>query len=520
MQSGQPELGRVLGERYRLLQALGSGGMGVVYEAENVLTAKRVALKWIPAADRPGARDRLLREAQAASRIRHRHVVDVYDVGLDNDALFLVMQLLSGETLGDLLATRTIAVPELIRLLSEAMRGASAAHSCNVIHRDIKPDNIFLAREPDQSSASAILLDFGIARVEGADALTRSGRVSGTPLFMPLEQLRGLSLDARTDVYAFGVSAYLALSGKYPHFGRSLADLVLQVASAEPIPLQVLRPDLPRSLCEIISGALRREPAQRAQSLDELIAALEPLATEAGFLAQSAKLEHTVCRERVRLAAHSPLAGAASRFDTTPSGPCTRQLVDSGELAPAPQLLTEAASERAFATLPPPRGAWRRLGHALVLTLLGAVLVSRAHPPGDEPDQQLRSPDTLQVAAASGAAAAEVSVAPPPSITRALAHPPTLALERVPGPQCRVPVQRAEASAKLEVREVDRSTRPRKVSAVVERAAVHPNDRSAARSPQVPPSTVQDSAPSVAPTHDSPPPTRPLRLEDYLDEGP
>ncbi len=279
---------RVIGGKYKIIRLLGEGGMGGVYEAENELTHKRVAIKWLhpSLASSRDAVQRLLREAQACARVRHPHVVDVYDVGQEDDSIFLVMEYLEGETLRILLARRELPLDAMIGLLIPAMRGVAAVHAQGIIHRDIKPDNIFLARVPDYASPVPKVLDFGISKVDSRqgemDTLTQSGVTMGTPLYMSFEQLSGAKdADARSDIYAFGVILYEAATGQPPFDADSFAALAVKVATTTPTLPRVLAPGIDPQLEAVIMKAMARDRAQRFASLDELIEELEPFATYA-----------------------------------------------------------------------------------------------------------------------------------------------------------------------------------------------------------------------------------------------
>ncbi|HET6334791.1 MAG TPA: serine/threonine-protein kinase, partial [Polyangiales bacterium] len=203
-----PHIQQVIGGKYRIEHRLGRGGMGAVFRATHMVSRKSVALKWMlrSTADE-NAHRRFLREALAAGRIDHPNVVDVYDVGEEGPCAYLVMELLHGEALRARLGRGPLRPRQAATLLLPAMRGVSAAHRAGVIHRDLKPDNIFLCTSPDGAAREAKVLDFGIASVlddERADpTLTRDGAVLGTPVYMSPEQLQGArDLDVRTDVYA------------------------------------------------------------------------------------------------------------------------------------------------------------------------------------------------------------------------------------------------------------------------------------------------------------------------------
>ncbi|HKP62907.1 MAG TPA: serine/threonine-protein kinase [Polyangiales bacterium] len=292
-----PEIGNVIAQKYRIIRHIGAGGMGLVLEAEHTRTGKRVALKCLYGglgAD-PEARQRFLLEARASARVRHPNVVDVYDVVEEPDNAFMVMELLDGESLGSLLARRRLEPRRFIGLLLEAMRGVSAAHKQGVIHRDIKPDNIFLARLADRRGRTPIVLDFGLSKLkddperyfrprESAGlALTRSGVFMGTLLYTSPEQLQGADVDLRTDVYAFGVILYEGLAGRLPYQVETGHELLARMISSGPTPLRDLVRGIPAGLEEAVMGALAIERADRTPALDALISQLEPFVHRASF---------------------------------------------------------------------------------------------------------------------------------------------------------------------------------------------------------------------------------------------
>ena len=280
----------MIGNRYRIDALLGRGGMGVAYAATNVVTGKQIALKWILREGDAGRLQRVIREARAAGRVRHPNIVDVYDVGEHDGSLFLVMELLSGQSLQALIEQRgPLPSGELLSLLLPALRGVRAAHRCGVIHRDLKPANIFLCRDDAGEPLTAKVLDFGVSKivtdtVDGEDpSLTDSGAVLGTPSYAAPEQLEhARRADPRADVYACGAILYHALSGRRPFEAASYAKLVVEVMTGQPVPLTRLRPDLSPALCAIVERALQRDPAHRFADMDELIAALEALDRPAG----------------------------------------------------------------------------------------------------------------------------------------------------------------------------------------------------------------------------------------------
>lgn len=282
-----PRVGDLVAGKYRIEVVIGEGGMGTVFAASHALTGKRVALKWmLPelAADQ-GAVQRFMREAQAAGRIDHPNVVDIYDVGEHEGASFLVMEYLQGETLTAAFNRGGLEARQVIQLLLPAMRGVAAAHKTGVIHRDLKPDNIFLCRGSDGSYREPKVLDFGISKVSTSGdqqlnpRLTRTGAVMGTPYYMSPEQIRGSSeVDQRTDVYAFGVILYEALTGRVPFDANAYSALILEIATGTPKRPRTLNRELPQALEDVVMKAMAREPEQRYSDVERLARALEPFA--------------------------------------------------------------------------------------------------------------------------------------------------------------------------------------------------------------------------------------------------
>jgi serine/threonine-protein kinase len=286
-----PRVGDVVAGKYRIESVIGEGGMGAVFAASHLLTGKRVALKWmLPelAAD-ADAVQRFMREAQAAGRIDHPNVVDIYDVGEHDGSIFLVMEYLHGETLTAAANRGDLNASQIIQLLLPAMRGVAAAHRTGVVHRDLKPDNIFLCSGDDGGYREPKVLDFGISKVSSVGdqmnpRLTRTGAVMGTPYYMSPEQIRGSSeVDQRTDVYAFGVILYEALTGHVPFDADAYSALILEIATGTPKRLRHHRPELPEDLERVVLKAMAREPDARYPDVESLARALEPFADGSTF---------------------------------------------------------------------------------------------------------------------------------------------------------------------------------------------------------------------------------------------
>jgi serine/threonine-protein kinase len=280
-----PKIGDIVAGKYEVERVIGEGGMGAVFAAMHKLTGRRVALKWmLPELARDAdAVQRFMREAQAAGRINHPNVVDVYDVGQHDDSFFLVMEFLQGEPLTAALDRRDLSIGEVIDLLLPAMRGVAAAHRGGVVHRDLKPDNIFLCREEDGPIVPKVL-DFGISKLASSDGqadmrLTKTGAVVGTPYYMSPEQIRGShQVDKRSDVYAFGVILYEALTGQVPFNAETYSALILEIAMGTAKAPRELVPALPEELSQVVQKAMARELPQRFADMESFAAALGPFA--------------------------------------------------------------------------------------------------------------------------------------------------------------------------------------------------------------------------------------------------
>ncbi len=271
--------------RYRIVREVGSGGMGAVYEAVLVDLNKRVALKVLSRelAHRPEHRERFLREGRAAARIRHPHVVEIFDVGEHGGQPFLAMEFLVGQDLRGRYDKGPLSPADLLDLVVPVMGAVVTAHDSNVVHRDLKPDNIFL-NEHTGHGVHPMVLDFGISKVlDDATVanLTATTTMVGTPLYMSPEQVRSSrEVDARTDQYALGVLLYEGLTGICAFTGTSLYDLLLKKVQGEFAPLRTLKPELPAELCSAIERAMAADRDHRFPNVRAFATALLPFARE------------------------------------------------------------------------------------------------------------------------------------------------------------------------------------------------------------------------------------------------
>ncbi len=288
--------GSIVADKDRVLKVIGSGGMGTVWEGVHVVLGTRVAIKFIKPrfSVQAEARARFEIEARAAAKLTTKHAVHVYDYGVSPEGLpYIVMEFLDGESLSDAIIARgPLAPTEVAQIITQAARALSRAHAAGVVHRDLKPDNIFLATtdEPVEGLPYIVkLVDFGIAKMfeepaegdSGSRPLspmggpTREGTVIGTPNFMAPEQLTvGGAPGPMTDLWSLGACTFAAMTGRLPFEGDVLGDIVLKVcASPMPAPSKI-NPRVPPGFDAWFARVCSRDPARRFQTADELAQAL------------------------------------------------------------------------------------------------------------------------------------------------------------------------------------------------------------------------------------------------------
>lgn len=260
---------------YLILELLGGGGMGVVYKAEDTRLKRIVALKFLPPelTRDPEVRKRFIREAQTASALQHNNICTVHDIDQTDDGqLFIVMELYEGETLKSKIERGPQGINESLAITMQIAQGLARAHEHGIVHRDIKPANIFVTTD-----GTAKLLDFGLAKLAGPSNLTIAKSTVGTLAYMSPEQIRGLQVDQRTDIWSLGVVLYEMLSGRQPFKGEYDPAIMYAILEVDPEPIETLRSDIPAAVAHALVHMLAKDPAGRYQRIDELIAVLQPI---------------------------------------------------------------------------------------------------------------------------------------------------------------------------------------------------------------------------------------------------
>jgi serine/threonine protein kinase/Flp pilus assembly protein TadD len=267
--------GTIISEKYKIIEILGRGGMGIVYKAEDIKLKRAIALKFLSVGltQNSEARERFIQEAQAASALDHPNICNIHEIGeTENGQMFIAMAFYEGETLKDRINRGPLEFKEALEISSQISQGLAKAHEKGIVHRDIKPVNIIISKD-----GMAKILDFGIAKLTGATRITKTKATMGTTAYMSPEQARGDNVDLRTDVWSLGVVLYEMISGQLPFSGESEQAIVHNILNKEPKPIKDLPASIPSEFRQIIQKALSKNQEKRYSSAEELFQALHDL---------------------------------------------------------------------------------------------------------------------------------------------------------------------------------------------------------------------------------------------------
>jgi eukaryotic-like serine/threonine-protein kinase len=253
---------------YRVLEKIGEGGMGVVYEAEDTQLKRTVALKFLPAelTKDSQAKARFIQEAQAAAALDHPNICAVYEIAEAEGATYIAMPYVKGRSLKDKIVAEPLSLEEALDIAGQVAEGLKEAHERGIVHRDIKPANIMLTEK-----GQAKIMDFGLAKLAGAADMTKTLTVMGTPAYMAPEQAKGETVDRRTDIWQLGATLYEMLTGEMPFGRRSDQALLYSIVHETPEPPTRLRPDIPIPLERIVQKALEKDKLFRYQTMAEIL---------------------------------------------------------------------------------------------------------------------------------------------------------------------------------------------------------------------------------------------------------
>jgi len=440
--------GTVLG-KYRIVRLLGEGGMGTVYEGLHVEIGKRVAIKMISAALAavPEARARFLLEAQLTSRVRHPHTVDVTDICLDGEQAFLVMEYLEGEDLArHLRRAGPMPLDEVVDIALPILAAVAAAHDEGVVHRDLKPPNIFLAQMRD-GTVQPKILDFGISKAPAYSPIRTSGAILGSPsYFAPEQVLDPKAISPASDQYALGVILYECVTGRLPYDGSNLAAIFQSIVTGSYQSPRSQRPDLPDGFQAVIMRAMSLRPDDRFPDLRQMGRALLPFATPRTQLLWRDQFSEEAAAAAARA---TESASPVPVTDQTP-GPVRSPLAITAWMPGSRQPARDAAAERSGWILPvrspssdPLLEVPRRFhparwilgaGGLAAVALLFAVIASHGHPRTPPPSP--RSPASAAAQTTRPRPATVDEAAPEPTTRPArqarATHRPRLGMNKSP----------------------------------------------------------------------------------------
>lgn len=299
--------GKVI-SHYHVMQALGSGGMGIVYRAQDLKLKRPVALKFLSRelTSNAEAKQRFVQEAQAAAALNHPNICTIYEIEESEENFFIAMEFIEGHSLREQLNQGALSLAQALAIAIQIAEGLQAAHAKGIVHRDLTSSNVMLS-----STQRVKITDFGLAQLFGSSLLTQRGTVMGTVAYMSPEQARGKKVDPRTDLWALGVLLYEMLTGSLPFRGDHPQVVIYSIINETPEAVLARRPDTPPALEQIITKLLTKNPDERYQTADEVLADLQPLAqAQQAGIASTHRLAATPRRFTKRML----LAGVAGAF--------------------------------------------------------------------------------------------------------------------------------------------------------------------------------------------------------------
>lgn len=314
---------------YRLIDRLGAGGMGEVWRAEDTRLLRPVAIKILSEriANDPEWKARFLREARTIAQMNHPNIATIYSIEQEADKLFIAMELVEGESLATVLARGALPPREAVNIVRQVAEALAEAHDKGIVHRDVKPDNVIVAKR------GVKVLDFGIAKqvISSSESptLTQAGLIVGTPFYMSPEQALGKPVDTRSDLFSLGVVLYEALAGKRPFEGESVTETMMNIIMQDALDLAAVAPTVPPALAEIVRRALQKKPERRYGSAGELVDALNRVDFNAPSTARAPERPPKIDAPTVAMTAPQPTMAPipGQRALIADDDPVTRYLI-------------------------------------------------------------------------------------------------------------------------------------------------------------------------------------------------